>query len=143
MLKTMVCVLGGLLAATAAAETAQEVIRKAYQAESYKPFATPQLRSIMTQGDRAARKADPDMACEMFEHYHLGLGNGDMPEGWMKKLHIKQIKPNVYRASYKDRYYGFQTDFTMQCRNGKCLIDDVGDVKKYYRQIIRSRSCGY
>lgn len=143
MLKKTVFVFGLMLAAFATAETPQEVIRKAYQSASFKQFATPELKQVMTQGQQAARKADPDMGCEMFEHYYLGLGNGDMPDGWLKKLQIKQVRPNVYQASYRNQDTSFKTDFTMQCRNGKCLIDNVNDVKQDYRKIIRSRSCGY
>ncbi|MDO5059123.1 MAG: hypothetical protein Q4D82_04165 [Neisseria sp.] len=146
MKKLTIAALGvAVSAAAVAASTPQEVIKQAYVAESYSHLATPQFQKLIKQANRIADKVDPEMGCELFEHYNMGIGNGGAPDNIANNLKIKKIKPNVYRARYKgfDGKWTEGADFTVLCKNGSCKISDVGSAKAVYREIIKKRSCGY
>ncbi|STZ76756.1 hypothetical protein [Bergeriella denitrificans] len=135
--------LAALLAAApahAADEQAKiDLVKKVYQTEQYARYASPSFQKIIRLGNKAAEKADPEMACEMYEHYAIGLGNGDSD---VKNLKITPMKGNLVRATFRNGDEQVSTDFDISCTKGRCVINDVNGYRDIYRRIIRTRSCG-
>lgn len=145
MKKLILAVSLAVVSFQAAAETPQvKLIKQIYQKQSYSQYATPEFKKILKDAQRVAQRVDPDMGCEMAEHYDLGFGqDSDSPNRYMKTLKVQPIKGNVYRATFMDMGNKSSANIELSCQNGRCQVNNVGNAKENALNIIRTKSCGY
>ena len=141
------------LGAGAHADSAQQteakirLARKVLIKGSITPFATPELKRLVAQSDKVQHKIDPEgPACEEFEHYYLGYGNGDSEGNQLQQLKITPKADGRIHASY--RYYGKERKnivFDMVCKGISCQIRDVvhngSSFKRAHEYIVKNKAC--
>ncbi len=144
-----------LLAAVAQAQTSDEqtkiqVVRQAYAKEDYLSYASPEFKRIVSQAYRIIDRTNirtQSFECEYARHFDMGIGNGGSPDDLMRTLRVTPLQGNRVRATFKDfanpgsPRQTVTAHFNVSCREGHCQIDDVNNMRRVYRQIVRTNQC--
>ncbi|MBH5329314.1 hypothetical protein H9Q10_06480 [Eikenella sp. S3360] len=144
-----------LMASAVQAQTLDEqakiqVVRQAYAKEDYLPYASPEFKRVVNQAyriiDRVNTRAQ-GIECEYARHFDMGIGNGGAPDDLMRTLRVTPLQGDRVQATFKDFANPGEprktvtTHFNVSCHNGRCQINDVGNVRRVYQQIVRTNRC--
>ncbi len=112
---------------------------------TYSEYAAPEFKKTIRQASRIIDRINErtgELACDYFEHYDMGLGNGDTE---IRKLKIVPSSGNIVQVSFSDGSRMNNLKYDISCAGGRCLINDIVNngesVRKQYQRIVSKKRC--
>ena len=112
---------------------------------TYSEYAAPEFKKIIRQASHIIDRINErtgELACDYYEHYDMGFGNGDTE---IRKLKIVPLSGNIVQVSFSDGPLMNNLKYDISCAGGRCLINDIvkdgESVRKRYQRIVSKKRC--
>ena len=113
--------------------------------DTYSEYAAPEFKKTIRQASRIIDRINErtgELACDYFEHYDMGFGNGDPI---VRKLKIVPLSGNIVQVTFSGGSEMNNLKYDISCAGGRCLINDIvtngESVRKRYQRSVSKNRC--